>query len=65
MIFVFLTTCLSTTSLNPFKSTGTTFNLPTPKFSTYVSKLFKSVVTLANLLMSSLSNPAFKAIKSF
>ena len=43
----------------------TVFNYPTSNWSTFVFKLFKLVVTLTNLLMSSLSNSAFKAIKSF
>ena len=52
--FVFLTTSLSTTSLNFFKSIGTVFNLPTSKSSTFVLKLLKLVGT--SLLVSSLSN---------
>ena len=44
--FVFLTTPLSTTSLNFFKSS---------KPSTFAFKLFKLFETLANLLMPSLS----------
>ena len=63
--FLFLTTSLSTTSLNFFKSTGKVFNLPTSKSSTFVFKLFKLVGTLVSLLMSSLSTLAFNAIKSF
>ena len=39
--FVFLTTSLSTTSLNFFKSTGTVCNLPSSKSTTFVFKLFK------------------------
>ena len=46
-------------------STGTVFNLPSPKSSIFIFKLFKIVGTLINLLMSSLSNSAFKATKSF
>ena len=45
--FVFLTTSLSTTLPNFFKSTGANFNLPTSKSSTFVFKLFKLVGTLA------------------
>ena len=60
--FVFLTTSLSTTSLNFFKSTGTVFHLPTSKLSTFV---FKLIGRLINLLMPNLSTSAFKAIKSF
>ena len=65
LYFLFLTTSLSTTSLNFFKSTGKVFNLPTSKSSTFVFKLFKLVGTLVSLLMSSLSTLAFNAIKSF
>ena len=61
--FLFLTTCLFTTSLNCFNSTGTVFILPTSKSSTFVFKVFKLVETLINLLMSSLSTSAFKPIK--
>ena len=46
-------------------STGTVFNLPTSKSSTFDFKLFQLVGTSKNLLMSSLSTSAFKAIKSF
>ena len=46
-------------------STGIVFTLPRSKSSTFVVKLFKIVGTLTNLLMSSLSNSTFKAIKSF
>ena len=63
--FVFLTTSLSPTSFNYFKSTGLVFNLPTSKSSTIVFKLIKLVGTLVSLLMSSFSNSAVKAIKSF
>ena len=56
---MFITTSLSFTSLNFFKSTGT------PKSSTSVFKLFKLVGTLTNLLMSSLSTSAFEVTKSF
>ena len=62
MNFVFFTTCLSTTSLGFYKSTGIVLNLPTSKSSTFVFKLFKLVGTLTNLLMSSLSASAFKTI---
>ena len=44
--FLFLTTSLSTTSLNFFKSTGRVFNLPSSESSTLVFKLFKLVGTL-------------------
>ena len=50
--FMFLTTSLSTTYLNRFKSTGTVFNLPKSESSTFVFKLFELVRTLTNLLMS-------------
>ena len=61
--FVFLTTSLSTTSLNFYKSTGAVFNLPASKSSTIAFKLFKLVQTLTGLLMSNLSTSAFKALK--
>ena len=48
-----------------FKSTGTVFNLPISKSSTFVFKLFNLVGTLTNLLISRLSNLAFKATKMF
>ena len=57
--FVFLTTSLSTTSLNFSKPT--VFNLSTSKTSTFVLELSE----LVNLIISSLWTPAFKAIKSF
>ena len=60
-----LTTSFFTTSLNFPKSTGTVFNSPTFKSFTFLFKLFKLVGTLINLLISSLSTSAFKAIKSF
>ena len=63
--FVFLTTLLSTTSLNFFKPERTIFNLPRSKSCTFVFKLFKLVGILVSLLVSSLSVPALKAIKSF
>ena len=62
---MFLTTSLSTISLNFFKSTGTVFSLPTSRSSTSVFKLFRLVGTLVSLLMSSLSTSAFKVVKSF
>ena len=62
--FVFLTTSLSTASINFFKSTVAVFNLPTCKSFTYVFKLLKLVGTLFSLLMSSLPTSAFKAITS-
>ena len=46
--FLFLTTSLYTTSLNVFKSTGTVFNLPTCKSSTFVFILFKLAGTLVS-----------------
>ena len=61
--FIFLTTLLPTTSLNFFKSTGTAFNLPRSRSSTFVFKLFKLVEKLVSLLMSSLLTSAFKAIR--
>ena len=63
--FVFLTTSLSTASLNFIKSTGTVFNLATPKSSTFVFKLFKVVEISTILLMSRLWTSAVKAIQSF
>ena len=60
--FAFLMTSFYTTSL---MSTGTVFNLPTSKSSTFIFKLFKLVGTLVSLLLSSLSTAAFKVIKSF
>ena len=60
--FAFLMTSFYTTSL---KSTGTVFNLPTSKSSTFIFKLFKLVGTLVSLLLSSLSTAAFKVIKTF
>ena len=62
--FVFLTTSLSTTSLNFCKFAGTVFNLPTSKSSTFVFKLFKLVGTLNSLSMSSFPTSAFKAMIS-
>ena len=46
-------------------SIGTAFNSPTSKSSTFGFNLFRPLGTLTNLLMSSLSTSAFKAIKSF
>ena len=63
--FVFLATSLYTTSLNFFNYTGTVFNLPKPKSSTFILKSFKLVGTLASLLMSSFPTSAFKAMKFF
>ena len=63
--FVFLTSSLSPTSSYFFKSTGLVFNLPTSKSSTIVFKLIKLVGTLVGLLISSFSNSAVKAAKSF
>ena len=65
MNFVILITSLCTTLFNLFKSTGSVFNLPTTKSSTFGFELFKLVGTLTILLMSSFSTPAFEAIKSF
>ena len=44
---------------------GAVFDSATSKSSTLVFKSFKSVGTLANLLISSLSTSASKAIKAF
>ena len=63
--FVFLATSLSTTSLVFFNSTGTVFNLPTSKSSTFVSKLFKIVGALKSVLMFSLSLSALQSKKTF
>ena len=63
--FVILTTSLSTTSFNFFKSIRTVFNSQFSISSTFVFKLFKLVRTLTNLAMPNLSTSAFKAIKSF
>ena len=63
MNFVVLRIYLLTTLLNFVKFLGTLFNLPTLKFSKFFI-LFKSVATSANSLMSSLSNSAFKEMKS-
>ena len=52
--FVFLTTSLSTISLNFFTSTGLIFSLSTSKSFTFVFNSFKSVGTLTGSLMSSL-----------
>ena len=60
----FLTISLFTISLNFFQSTGTVFNLPTSKSSTFVFEFFKQVGTLVSFSMSSLSNSALRAIKS-
>ena len=49
---------------NIFKSTRKIFNLSTSKSSTFLFKLLKPCRTLTNLLMSSLSISAFKAITS-
>ena len=62
---MFLTTSLSTTLLNVFKSKATVFHLPTSKSFTFVFKLFKLVGILANLLMASWTTSTFKAMKSF
>ena len=63
--FVLLTTSSFTTLLNFFKSIGTVLNLSTFKLSTFVFKLNQTSWNInLNLLMSSLSTPAFKAIKS-
>ena len=52
-------------SLNFVKSTETVFNLATSKSYIFVFKLFKLLVTLINLVMSSLRTSAFKLRKSF
>ena len=46
-------------------STGTVFNLLTPKSSTFVFKLFKLVGTLTSLLMSSFVNFSFQSNEIF
>ena len=61
--FVFLTISLSTTSCNFFQVYRTVFNLPKPKSSTFVFRLFKLVAILINLLMINLSTSAFEAKK--
>ena len=58
--FLFFITSLSTASLNFFKSTGTVFNLPTSKSSTFALILLELVGTLVSLLISSLSTSALK-----
>ena len=63
--FVFFATSFFTTTFNFFKSIGTASYSSTSKSSTFVSKLFKIVWTLTNLLTSSLSTSVFKAIKFF
>ena len=63
--FMFLTTSLSTTSLNLFKFIGTVFNLTISNSSTFLKKIFKLLGTFTSVLMSSLSSSAFKVIKSF
>ena len=63
--FVFLTTLLSTASLNFYNSIGTVFNIPTSKLSTFVFKVFKLVETLSIFLRPSMSTSTFKTIKSF
>ena len=55
---------LSPTLLNFFKSLETVFNLSTSKSPTFAFQLFRLVGTLVSLVMSSLSNSAFKAAKS-
>ena len=60
---VFLTTSLSTTLTNFFKSIGKVFK--TSKLSTFAFKLIKLVGTLTNLLMSSLLNSNFKLMNLF
>ena len=61
--FVISTKSLSTTLLNFFKPRGTVFKLSTSKSSYFVSKLFKLLGTLPNLLLSSLSTSDLKAMK--
>ena len=61
---MFLTTCLSTTSLIFFKSTTTVSNLATSKSSTFIFKLFELVWILTNLTLSRLSISDLKGIKS-
>ena len=65
MIFVFLTTSLSTTSFIFYKFTGTVFKLPASKSFTFIFKSFKLVRTLVIFLISSFLSSSFKAIKSF
>ena len=55
---------LLTMSLIFLKSTGTGLNLSAPESSTFVFKLFKLLGTLTNLLISSLTISALKAINS-
>ena len=62
---MFLTTSLSPTSLNLFKSTRTIFNLAASKLSSFPFKLFKLVGMLTSLLMSSFPTSALKQVKSF
>ena len=65
LIFSFSKTLLSTVSLNVFKSTGSVFNFPISKSSTFVLKLFRLVGTLTSLIISYLSTSDFIAIKCF
>ena len=55
---------LLTMSLIFLKSTGTGLNFSAPESSTFVFKLFKLLGTLTNLLISSLTISALKAINS-
>ena len=64
MNFVVLKTSLSTKSFNFVKSSGIVFN-SSFKSSAFIFKLFKLVVTLTSLLVSSPSTSAFKSIKYF
>ena len=54
LIFVFLTTSLSTRSIYFFKSVKIVLNLRTSKLSIFFFKLFELVGTLVSLLMSNL-----------
>ena len=63
---MFLTTSLSATLLNFFRSSVTVFSLPISKSSTFILFLnYQSSRRLISLSMSSLSTSAFKAIKYF
>ena len=62
---VFLTTSLSTTTLNFFKSTGIGFNLPTFTLATLLFKLFEALGTIFNSSISNSSTSDFKLDKSY
>ena len=63
-LYIFVFSVLKS-SLNFFKSIGTIFHLPTSNPFIFVFELFKLVLTLVSLSMSSLSTSTFKAINSF